>query len=433
MGLGRAFRLIGEQARSALNMEYGTVPAMESLVSLEQTNGAAAQAAPLGAEVRVLRSLTELEELRPVWTEWKGHPHSDIDFFKMLLESREEILRPHVIVVFRGGRPDAMLVGRLERAPVKFEIGYLPFLQLQALRLMFQYEALRGNPSEETCAAIIRAILEALKSGEADLATLSYPATDSQLSKKARSLPGFLSRDSAAIPQAHHRLLLSGTMEELFRGYSNSHRQAVRSHGRKLEKKLGGRMKFRCFREVADLEEGIATVEQVARKTYHRGLGVGFDDSPRSRQVLQFYARRGQLRMYVLSDGDRPITFWVGVVHDNWFHSEHTGFDPEYRDCSPGTYLFVKMIEEFYAEGLEGVDFGLGDAVYKERFGNHLFEEAVVEIYAPRAKGLAIKSCRSLETAVASTVKKVFSRTDFILKLKKSWRERLARKSRAQQ
>ena len=388
-------------------------------------------AAGLEAEVRVLRTIAEVEELRAVWTAWEGHPHSDIDFFLMLLGAREEILSPHVIVVYRGGKPDAMLIGRLESGEIEFKIGYLRLFKVQARSLAFPYGALRGNPSEENCKEIVRAILESLESGEADWAALNYPGTASCLYKKARSLPGLLSRDFGSVPQLHHLIRLPGTLEEVFKGFSSAHRQTMKSHGKKIEKKLNGRLKIHCFREVAELEAGISQVEAVAKKTYHRGLGVGFDNSPRSRQVMQFYARKGQLRMYVVYDGDKPIAFWVGVEYGGWFHSDHTGYDPEYRDCSPGTYLLVKMIDEFCKEGLQGIDFGLGDAVYKSRFGNHSFEEAKVDIYARRPKGMTIKFFRCLTAVVNVAAKRLFSGTDLLLKIKKRWREHLAEKSAA--
>jgi hypothetical protein len=225
---------------------------------------------------------------------------------------------------------------------------------------------------------------------------------------------------------------LPGTIEEVFQGFSSSHRQAVKSHARKIEKKLGERLKVRCFRDPGELEAGIATVEEVARKTYHRALGVGFDTSPESVRILRFYADRGQLRMYVVFDGDKPIAFWVGVVYGGWFHSDHTAFDPEYRDCSPGTYVQVKLIEDLCRDGHQGIDFGLGDAVYKQRFGNQIFEESPVCLFAPHIKGVTIKAAHSLTAGASNVLKEILSRTNLLLKLKKRWRHHLTQKNAAE-
>jgi Acetyltransferase (GNAT) domain len=401
----------------------------EEKSSSAHTGSARASAKRNGA--CVLRTAAELEELRAVWAAWQGHPHSDLDFLLMLCQSREEILSPYVIAVYRDGKPEALLAGRLENRQLSYRIGYLPVFRTKARSLTFQYGALRGNGSDENCKEMILAILGSLKAGEADLATLHYPSTDSFLYKRALSIPGYLSRDFAAVPQPHHLMRLAGTIEEVFRGFSGSHRQSIKSHGRKIEKKLGERLKVRCFRDPGELETAISLIEEVAKKTYHRGLGVGFDDSARSRQIFQFYAENGQLRMYVVLDGDKPIAFWVGVVYGGWFHSDHTGFDSEYRDCSPGTYLQVKMIEDFCREGLHGIDFGLGDAEYKRRFGNETFEESPVSLFAPRPKGMAIKAAHSLTGGVSSVLKEILARMNLLMKLKKRWRDHLQQKGTA--
>jgi len=396
----------------------------EPLVSADAAS-TPAEAVPL--TFRILRTISEVEELRPVWSAWEGHPQSDIDFLLMLLQCREEILNPYVIVVYRGGEPDAMLIGRLERRQVKYRVGYLPIFKVEARGLSFQYGGLRGNPSDENSKEIVLAILRSLKSGEADLATLDHPGTDSYLYKRGLSLPSLLSRDYFPVPQPHHLMRLSGTIDEVFLGLSNSHRAGLRYDIKKIEKKLHGRVKICCFREFAELETAISYVEEVARKTYHRGLGVGFDDSPRTRQMLQFYARNGQLRMYVLFDASTPIAFWIGVVYGGWFYSDHTGFDPQYRGYSPGTYLLSKMIEDFCKESLLGIDFGLGDAQYKQRFGNYSFKEVSLHLCAPSWKGFMLNLFRTGTIIIDTGLKKILERTKLLPKIKKIWRDRLAR------
>ena len=66
-------------------------------------------------EIRVARSLCEVEALREPWSAWPGHRDSDIDFHLMKLQSDPEVVRPHVIALYQSGKPQAVLVGRLER------------------------------------------------------------------------------------------------------------------------------------------------------------------------------------------------------------------------------------------------------------------------------------------------------------------------------
>lgn len=87
--------------------------------------------------VRVFRSLSEVEEIRSVWTLWNDHPNSDIDFYVLLTQLRLEIVRPHIIVLYRDERPQAMLIGRVLEQRLKFKIGYQTVLKPKARVLNF--------------------------------------------------------------------------------------------------------------------------------------------------------------------------------------------------------------------------------------------------------------------------------------------------------
>src|SRR5580700_4035265 len=76
-------------------------------------------------QVRVLRSFPEVEQIRDAWSAWKTHRDSDIDVCLQFVWVREEVVRPHVIVIHRNGHPEAMLVGRLERFRTTPKIGYV--------------------------------------------------------------------------------------------------------------------------------------------------------------------------------------------------------------------------------------------------------------------------------------------------------------------
>src|ERR1019366_10300861 len=89
--------------------------------------------------LRIVRSLSELEELREIWTAWQSNPTSDIDNFFLIVRLRPEIQRPHVMVVYRDGHPDSILVGRLEHTRISFKLGYLNLFQPQVRVLCFMY------------------------------------------------------------------------------------------------------------------------------------------------------------------------------------------------------------------------------------------------------------------------------------------------------
>jgi CelD/BcsL family acetyltransferase involved in cellulose biosynthesis len=221
---------------------------------------------------------------------------------------------------------------------------------------------------------------------------------------------------------------LPATIEEVYLRRSGKHRKRLRSEARKLQSKFDGHLQIRCFREPSELETAILLVEETAKRTYQRGLGVGFEDTPRMRSLLHLYSRKGWLRMYVLIAADVPIAFWVGAVYEGWFYSDCTGYDPRFREDAPGTYLFMKMIEDFCEEGLHGIDFGLGDAAYKEQFGDQSFEEATIYIFSTRIKGLTLRAFHAVMFVTNAFLRKILAHTKLLMKVKRLWRDRLAQK-----
>jgi hypothetical protein len=70
------------------------------------------------------------------------------------------------------------------------------------------------------------------------------------------------------------------------------------------------------------------------------------------------------------------------------------------------------------------MDFGLGDAEWKQRFGNHHWREASVYLFAPKVKAIFLNLVWSPAILLERAVKRVLQRVQLLTKLKKAWRER---------
>jgi hypothetical protein len=376
--------------------------------------------------VRVLRSVSEVEEIRGTWMQMQRNPNADIDFFLTVLRTRPQILRPHIILCYRDGIPEAMLVGRLENGHVDLKIGYADFLRPRARMLIFIHGGLLGNPGSDTCEILVREVMKSLRLGEADIAFFNHLRADSPLYVSLACQPGVLNRDYFPALQIHRSMTMPASAEEFWLRLSPKVRKNQRWQAKKLLTDHTGRVRINCFRETSELELMFQDVEKVAKKTYQRGLGVGFVDSSEVRMFLHLKAEKEWLRTYVLYVADRPCAFWSGTLYRGEFHSDCMGYDPEYGKYSPGMYLITRVIEDFCKQDgagrVAGIDFGLGDAQYKEILGDISWEDASVYMFGPTLRGAGLNAFRTPIMFVERICRKTLERTNLTQKVKRLWR-----------
>lgn len=401
------------------------------IASQELNASSSLQRNPGAMEIRVARTLAEVESLRPVWTRWGGHRDSDIDVVLMIIDSYPEALRPHVIAIYRNGEPDAILIGRLEKKRISYKIGYTTLFGPWARCLTFVYGALRGNASAENSEIFVSEVVRCLKNDEADMALLEFIPVDKPLYQKALSVPGVLSRDSHPITQLHDLMEMPDSIDKVYQRMSSERRLELRRKIKKLQAHPDGEMRIVLYREVSEVERLFCDAERIAKKTYQRGLGAGFSDTAQVRQRLGLAAQKGWLRGYLLYIGDRPVAFWIGMLYGESFVGEYMGFDPEFRKFAPGMALMMKVLDGFCTgangDEVKNLDFGLGHAEYKAVLSTQTWTEAAVYIFALTFKGFVLKSCQTVTRVADLCARKILTSTDYFPGLKRRWRDRLAK------
>lgn len=378
---------------------------------------------------RVVRSLAEIEDIRGIWMSWQCHPNSDIDFYLAILGSRPEILQPHIIVVYREGRPDAMLIGRIQHAAIDLKIGYKSFFRTQVRQLNFIYGGLLGNASSDNARLLVNEVNNSLRRGEAEVAFFNNVRADSPMYYFSRRLPSFLSRDHFPTLQTHRSIRLPISGEEFYRGLAPKVRKNRRSEAQKLLRDYAGDVRVSCYHEVSQLGRMIQEAEQIAKKSYQRALGAGFVDNAAMRQRLHLEAAKGWLRAYVLYVAGRPCAFIIGTLYGGTFYNAFMGYESSFGRYSPGTYLLLKIIEGLCNEGVKEMDFGFGDAWYKQHFGNCEWQERSVYVFPPTLKGIGLNVLRTPTMLMDQLAKKTLERTGLLLKIKRIWRDSLRHRS----
>lgn len=381
------------------------------------------------ATVVTIRDRSEVERLREYWSRWQWHPNADIDFYQDIVRSWQTRCKPHVLVLYRNGVPDAILVGRAENTRIECKIGYKTLCHIKARQLTFIYGGQLGNFSSANSAVFFKEIMESLRRKEADVAEFHFLRTDSPLHSLVSGVQVGLGRDFAPCVQIHRSTDLPSSGEEFYGMLSVKVRKNQRWQAKKIIQEFDGDVRIRCYWEIGDIAEMFRDIEKVAAKTYQRQLGVGFDTSQELRERLTAEAGRGRLRAYVLYLRGEPAAFWIGTVYRNILHSDFMGYDPAYGKYSPGMYLVMKSVEELcdsrLDENVRGIDWGLGDAQYKEVLGGSSWMESQIQVFGPTVKGVGATLVRTPIALTDLFLKRALSRSGALQRVKTKWRNHL--------
>jgi hypothetical protein len=346
--------------------------------------------------LQTIRDLREVENLREVWKSWQKTRDSDLDFFSGMVRSRGDGCTPHVVVLSRNSRPDALLVGFIERRKVPVRVASVTIYRPTVTVLEFVYGGLLGNASKENCTALVQAVKQSLADGYADVALWEHLDVHSELYTCALQLPSAVLRDHSGRLSEHWFMNFPHGLEAFLLTLGPRRRSQLRRKYKRVLNSFAGRIQVRSFRAVADLEQAIPDMEKIARHSTKRHLGYGFFDTAQTREQLLLEARRGWLRIYILYIDGNPVSFLKGTLYEGCLQPDHTAFDSAWSAFSPGIFLFFDILEKLHDEDVKTIDFGCGNGQLYQCFGNMHFPEARVRICAPKFRALQFHLLRDL-------------------------------------
>jgi hypothetical protein len=382
-----------------------------------------------GYKIKTARNIAEVEELRTIWEKLQWHPDGDIDRYLMLMTSRKEFLRPHILCLFKDGSPTALVVGRIENLKLNMKFGYLSLFRPTARSFTVGYGGFLGEISEIESKLIMSELSSLLASGENDVIFLQALRIGSNIWSVAKERQQTMFRDDDP-PISHWRLVFPTTYQEYLDGLSKQTRARLRKEANRIQKKFGDTLSVQCYKKINDLDTIIRDQETIAQKTYHRGLGVGFISDDKTRKRLTAGLERGFYRSYIIYIDKKPASFLDGTSYHKTFFGGTTGYDPEYEYYHFGTFILVKIIENLIEEGFEAMDFGLGDSEYKRIYCNESWQETDFYIFAPTIKGKIISGIRSFIMNTDQWSRKLLRKYDLEGKMKKMWRNKLAKQEK---
>jgi len=377
--------------------------------------------------VRMVRTLDELRELKGIWNGWCDDPNADLDFYLASARCRADIVRPHVMVLYRDGRPDCMMVGRLECCPLKLKIGYTTLFEPQVRRLFFLQGGFLGNFSAENIRVLLQELKKSLRGGEGDHAEMARVIPNSIMDEIIRREFSAICTGHFAPLHEHRWAELPVSFEEFLQGLPRKNRHEFRRHQKRLASDFPGKIEFRCYRREQEVDELAHEVEKISAKTYQRALGVGFHPTTEVLDYLRAMARNGGVRGCVLYVEEQPCAYFIGVQYKDTFHGNFMGFDPQFGKYSPGLLVLMHSIEHCFDAETRAtrIDFGWGDRRYKRVICNQSRQDGPIYLYARSWAGLKLNVLRSATSFIDFAGRELTARSTSLQKLKRIWQGRL--------
>jgi hypothetical protein len=272
-------------------------------------------------------------------------------------------------------------------------------------------------------------LTNALNHRKVEMVFLSHLRTDSPMFRLCETIPHFVTRSHCVLAQPHWQTDIPDTVDEFYNRMSKSRKQRWYRDIRNLEKMSSSGIKVVCYRDIDDIEYLVDVVCQIEKSTYKNRLNIGFTDSALNRAMLEQAALDNWLRAYVLYISGEPCAFQLDIRYGKMQFTEYGSFNPQWGHGSPGIVLLLKVLEELCHDPEVGtMDYGFGDAHYKEKLGTNCWLEKSVYLYAPRLHPIAVNMAMSANLAFSRVLHWTAAHLNLDSSIKRYWR-RMARRN----
>lgn len=165
----------------------------------------------------------------------------------------------------------------------------------------------------------------------------------------------------------HYFVEFRSTFEDYLKKFSSKSRYNLKRDLRKFAERCGGQLQWREYRTAEEMDAFYRQALDLSTKTYQeRLLQVGLPRSDEYGRDLKERASRGEARGYLLFDGEKTVAYLLVKARGEILMLDYLGYDPEYRQWSPGSVLQYCVLERLFQErAFRMLDFGQGEGHHK--------------------------------------------------------------------
>lgn len=381
-------------------------------------------------ECKIHLRLEELENLREVWERLNYNPNADIDYYKALISSSNNHVRPCILTFWENNSITALFIGRLEKRSINIAIGYKSFFAFELDSLTIIYGGILGELRAEILAVFFEKIKQLFSEKVASMVFVNF--IDDKC-KFFELVEGWKTKRQLMIfgdKNLHWKMLCPESMDNYYKTISYKFRKNLNRARRKLSNTQSPKVNFRNYTQKEEVGIFLELAEAIAQKSYQRGIGVGFAKSQREEALTRIAANKSWMSSYVLFLNDSPIAFERIYNYRGALYCQDAAYDPKFRNVEAGTNLFLHIIEQAcQKKEIKEIDFGFGDAEYKRRFGSAHWCERQIYIFDKSLRNYFIYFLFNITRNLNSKLKAYSQKMGIMQAIKREWRKLLTPKN----
>ncbi|HKP37098.1 MAG TPA: GNAT family N-acetyltransferase [Pyrinomonadaceae bacterium] len=327
-----------------------------------------------------------------------------------LLRSKYSPTELGIVVAYdRDGEVVGLAPVLFKDHPFQYYVGRYPIItrQLKAAHVLGSVPMLPSDP------AISSQLLDLLFEARVDCAYMDTVPADNSFVKRALDTwrtSHFVYAPGGSRPW--HMLQIPASSAEYLSRMSSKTRSTLKKKAKKLAEAAGGELELTRIDLANQVGPFLSEAVKVSRKSWqHEILGTRINDSDDDRVWGERLAAAGLMRSYLLKAGDRACAFVVGHQFNGVFHYVELGYDRELSEYSPGTVLLHLLIQDLCDHQPPAtLNFGMGDADYKRRFGNVQTEDVSIVVLRKTLPNYVLIRSHALLRYLARTARRIVTK-----------------------
>jgi CelD/BcsL family acetyltransferase involved in cellulose biosynthesis len=222
----------------------------------------------------------------------------------------------------------------------------------------------------------------------------------------------------------HHRIRLPASAEEYWGAFHSRHRYRLRK-----ERKRIGAYTVRRYTQPDEVDDLLTAAHAVSQKSWQsHQLGLRIWNNDRERAQLTLLATLGALRSYVLFCEAQPAAFVLSHQWHGVYHYDELGFDRSLAQLNPGKVLLQEILTDLMTEDRPHTfDFGLGDADYKQFFGNEQSRSATIWMFPPGLRSAWQTASINASSRAGDLAREFLNKTGWYASLRRHVRDMAAK------